>query len=77
MPSRCLMAKGRSVIRATSVVRILTKDYGVKPLQIQPCGRGEFMPVADNETADGRAKNRRTEIIMAPKLDKLYQMLNQ
>lgn len=58
-----------SVIRATSVVRILTKDYGVKPLQIQPCGRGEFMPVADNETADGRAKNRRTEIIMAPKLE--------
>lgn len=66
-----------SVIRATSVVRILTKDYGVNPLQIQPCGRGEFMPVADNESADGRAKNRRTEIIMAPKLDKLYQMLNQ
>lgn len=66
-----------SVIRATSVVRILTKDYNVNPLQIQPCGRGEFMPVADNETADGRAKNRRTEIIMAPKLDKLYQMLNQ
>ena len=55
----------------------MTKDYGVKPLQIQPCGRGEFMPVADNETANGRAKNRRTEIIMAPKLDKLYQMLNQ
>lgn len=64
-----------SVIRATSVVRILTKDYGVNPLQIQPCGRGEFMPVADNESADGRAKNRRTEIIMAPKLDKLMQML--
>ena len=66
-----------SVIRATSVVRILIKNYHVNPLQIQPCGRGEFMPVADNETADGRAKNRRTEIIMAPKLDKLYQMLNQ
>ena len=66
-----------SVIRATSVVRILTKDYKVNPLQIQPCGRGEFMPIADNENADGRAKNRRTEIIMAPKLDKLFQMLNQ
>lgn len=64
-----------SVIRATSVVRILTKDYGVSPLQIQPCGRGEFIPVADNESTDGRSKNRRTEIIMAPKLDKLYQML--
>lgn len=66
-----------SVIRATSVVRILTKDYNVNPLQILPCGRGEFMPVADNETAEGRAKNRRTEIIMAPKLDELYKMLNQ
>lgn len=64
-----------SVIRATSVVRILTKDYGVNPLQIQPSGRGEYMPVADNESAEGRSKNRRTEIIMAPKLDKLYQML--
>lgn len=64
-----------SVVRATSVVRILTEDYGVKPLQIQPSGRGEFMPVADNETAEGRSKNRRTEIIMAPKLDKLLQIL--
>lgn len=64
-----------SVIRATSVVRILTETYGVNPMQIQPCGRGEFKPVADNETADGRAKNRRTEIIMAPRLDKLFEML--
>ena len=64
-----------SVIRATSVVRILTKDYGVSSLQIQPSGRGEFMPVASNETADGRSKNRRTEIIMAPKLDKLLELL--
>lgn len=64
-----------SVIRATSVVRILTKDYSVNPLQIQPSGRGEFMPVDNNETAEGRSKNRRTEIIMAPKLDKLFQML--
>ncbi|MDR3140561.1 MAG: OmpA family protein [Tannerellaceae bacterium] len=64
-----------SVIRATSVVRILTKEYGVNPLQIQPCGRGEFMPVATNETTEGRSRNRRTEIIMAPKLDKLLEIL--
>lgn len=64
-----------SVIRATSVVRILIKNYNVNPLQIQPSGRGEYMPVDDNETAEGRSKNRRTEIIMAPKLDKLFQML--
>ena len=64
-----------SVIRATSVVRILIKNYNVNPLQIQPSGRGEYMPVDDNETAEGRCKNRRTEIIMAPKLDKLFQML--
>ena len=64
-----------SVIRATSVVRILIKNYNVNPLQVQPSGRGEYMPVDDNETAEGRSKNRRTEIIMAPKLDKLFQML--
>lgn len=64
-----------SVIRATSVVRILTETYGVNPLQIQPCGRGEFKPIDDNGSVEGRARNRRTEIIMAPKLDKLFQML--
>ena len=66
-----------SVIRATSVARILIEKYKVNPLQIQPSGRGEYMPVADNETAEGRAKNRRTEIIMSPKLDKLFQMLKK
>lgn len=64
-----------SVIRATSVVRILTGEYKVNPLQIQPTGRGEYMPVADNNSAEGRSLNRRTEIIMAPKLDKLVQIL--
>lgn len=64
-----------SVVRATSVVRILTKDYGVNPLQILSCGRGEFMPVDNNESVEGRAHNRRTEIIMAPKLDKLMDIL--
>lgn len=66
-----------SVIRATSVVRILTTEYGVSPLQIIPSGRGEYIPVADNNTVDGRSKNRRTEIIMSPKLDKLMDMLQE
>lgn len=66
-----------SVIRATSVVRILTREYGVNPLQIQPTGRGEHLPVADNATPEGRSLNRRTEIIMAPRLDKLMQLLQQ
>jgi len=64
-----------SVVRATSVVRILTKEYGVNPLQIVPSGRGEYMPVDNNDTAAGRARNRRTEIIMAPRLEKLMDIL--
>ena len=66
-----------SVIRATSVVRILTETYGVNPLQIQPCGRGEYKPVDVNTTPEGKARNRRTEIIMAPQLDKLFKMLEE
>lgn len=65
-----------SVIRATSVVRILTTEYRVSPLQIEPSGKGEFVPVADNESAEGRSKNRRTEIIIAPKLDELLKIIN-
>lgn len=64
-----------SVVRATSVVRILTKEYDVNPLQIVPSGRGEYMPMDTNDTAEGRAHNRRTEIIMAPRLDKLMEIL--
>lgn len=65
-----------SVIRATSVVRILTEIYAVNPLQIQPCGRGEMKPIDSNSTAAGRARNRRTEIIIAPRLDKLHQLIS-
>ena len=64
-----------SVIRATSVVRILTEDYKINPLQIHPAGRGEYIPVATNETVEGRSRNRRTEIIISPKLEKLFDLL--
>ncbi len=66
-----------SVLRATSVVRILTTEYKVNPVQIIPSGRSQFFPVADNATPEGRSKNRRTEIILSPKLDKLFKMLNE
>ena len=66
-----------SVLRSTSVVRILTVEYKVNPTQIIPSGRSQYFPVDDNATPDGRAKNRRTEIILSPKLDKLFQMLNE
>ncbi|EMR03897.1 OmpA/MotB family protein [Cesiribacter andamanensis] len=63
-----------SVLRATSIVNILQKS-GVGPDRITAAGRGEFVPVTANTTADGRAKNRRTEIILTPKLDELFQLL--
>ena len=66
-----------SVLRATSVVRILTVEYSVNSTQIIPSGRSQYFPVDDNATADGRARNRRTEIILSPKLDKLFEMLNE
>ncbi|MEG1555714.1 MAG: OmpA family protein [Bacteroidales bacterium] len=66
-----------SVIRATSVVRILTEEYGLDPVQVTPSGRSSLYPVAENTTPEGRAKNRRTEIILSPKLDSLFEMLNK
>ena len=66
-----------SVLRATSMVRILTTDHNVNPTQIIPSGRSQYFPVDDNATTEGRARNRRTEVILAPRLDKLYQMLNE
>lgn len=64
-----------SVLRATSVVQILTQEYGIDPTRVIPSGRGEFMPVASNETPEGRARNRRTEIILVPDLAKIMKLL--
>ncbi len=64
-----------SVIRATSIVRILTQDYEINEKQLLPSGRGEFHPVDNNETKEGKSKNRRTEIILSPNLDDLFALL--
>lgn len=66
-----------SVNRAISIARILEYDYKVDPKRLVSSGRAEYDPVATNSTAAGRAKNRRTEIILLPKLDELYKIVNQ
>jgi chemotaxis protein MotB len=65
-----------SVARATSIVRILVGDYKIAPTRMTASGKGEFFPKADNATAEGRARNRRTEIILSPKLDELMKLLS-
>lgn len=64
-----------SAKRATSVVRALETKYGVNPSRLIAAGRGETNPVADNETKEGRAKNRRTRIVLMPQLDQFYDLL--
>lgn len=64
-----------SVVRATSVVRILVEDNGVDPQRVIPSGRGEYVPVASNDNREGRKLNRRTEIILTPDLDELFSLL--
>jgi chemotaxis protein MotB len=64
-----------SVMRATAVVRVLQNDLGVDPARLIPAGRSFYMPVADNDSAEGRAQNRRTRIIILPKLNEFYGMI--
>lgn len=66
-----------SVARSTAIARILIKDYYVYPGRITASGRSEFEPVASNSTPEGRAKNRRTEIILEPKLDELMRLIRE
>jgi chemotaxis protein MotB len=65
-----------SVARAASVVRVLTWSYKVDPKQVTPAGRGQYFPKGDNATPEGRAQNRRTEIILSPRLDEIMNLLN-
>ncbi|WP_196886089.1 flagellar motor protein MotB [Aureivirga sp. CE67] len=66
-----------SVKRATSVVRILEDKYKVDPERMIAAGRGKYHPVASNDTADGRAKNRRTKIVILPKFDQFFELLEK
>ena len=64
-----------SVKRATSVVRILQKDHGLDPKKMAASGRGEYNPVAENNSAENRSINRRTRIVILPQLDQFFQLL--
>jgi chemotaxis protein MotB len=64
-----------SVKRATAVVRILQNKYGLEPAKMAAAGRSEYVPVADNGTAEGRQLNRRTRIVILPQLDQFFKLL--
>jgi chemotaxis protein MotB len=64
-----------SLARSASIVRILTTDYRVDPTRVIASGHSQYDPVQPNSTPDGRAQNRRTDIILSPKLDELYRLL--
>jgi chemotaxis protein MotB len=62
-----------STERANGIIRILTKEYNLNPARFTSAGKGKFSPVADNATAEGRAKNRRTEIVINPNWERIWQ----
>ncbi|RZK10946.1 MAG: hypothetical protein EOO46_08650 [Flavobacterium sp.] len=66
-----------SVKRSTAIVRILTKDFGVSPRQLIAAGRGEFVPLVENNSAENRTTNRRTRIVVMPKIDQFYDMIEK
>ncbi len=66
-----------SVLRATSVVRVLQNDFGIAPNRLVAAGRSEYMPLESNDTAEGRSTNRRTRIVILPKLDQFFDILEQ
>jgi len=66
-----------SVKRSTAIVRILTKDFGVNPKQLIAAGRSEFVPLVENNSAENRTTNRRTRIVVMPKIDQFYDMIEK
>jgi chemotaxis protein MotB len=65
-----------SVMRATNVVKVLTKNPSLNPLQLTAAGRAEFSPISSNQTKEGRSSNRRIEMILSPNLDDLFDLLD-
>lgn len=66
-----------SALRASSVVQALQNDFGIDPSRLSAAGRGEYNPIATNATASGRQENRRTEIIITPKLDQFLDLIGK
>jgi chemotaxis protein MotB len=66
-----------STARATNVVRLLTNEYKMDAHRLTASGKGEFFPVADNSTPEGKARNRRTEIVLSPKLEELMKLISK
>lgn len=66
-----------STKRATAIVQILVENRQINPNNLTAAGRGEYAPISTNSTADGKARNRRIEVILTPKLDEVSKLLNQ
>ena len=66
-----------SALRASSVVQVLQNSYGVDPKRLTAAGRGEYNPIADNNSALGKQRNRRTQIIITPKLDQFMELIDK
>jgi chemotaxis protein MotB len=66
-----------SVKRSTTIVRLLQTKYGLDPASIIAAGRSEYQPVTSNSTADGKAANRRTRIVILPQLDQFFKLLEK
>ena len=66
-----------SALRASSIVQVLQNDYGVDPGRLTAAGRGEYNPIADNSTDVGRQRNRRTELLITPKLDQFLDLIDK
>ncbi len=66
-----------SVKRSTSIIRVLTNQLGVKPEQLIAAGRSSYIPLVANDTAENKARNRRTRIVVLPKIDQFYDMIEK